>query len=167
MINEQKKQSKKIIIGVLAVFFVPMIMAMILFYFHNYFHLAKTNRGQLLQPVLNNTALYKKIAGSQPRWIILHSMDKSCDTTCLALKDTLQQVRMALGKASQRVVVETMSYAEFLKFFPQTKKNKALLITGIYLIDPAANVLMFYPNKTDPMDILRDLKHLLEVSQIG
>jgi hypothetical protein len=38
---------------------------------------------------------------------------------------------------------------------------------SIYLVDPIGNVFMYYPDATNPMNILKDLKHVLGVSQIG
>ena len=37
----------------------------------------------------------------------------------------------------------------------------------IYLVDPLGNLFMYYADTTDPMNVLKDLKRVLEVSQIG
>ena len=38
---------------------------------------------------------------------------------------------------------------------------------GIYIIDPLGNLVFFYPVDAPPEDVLKDLKRLLKVSQIG
>lgn len=39
--------------------------------------------------------------------------------------------------------------------------------TGLFLVDPLRNVMMYYPADADPSGMRKDLKRLLQVSQIG
>jgi hypothetical protein len=38
---------------------------------------------------------------------------------------------------------------------------------GIYLVDPLANLVMYFPPDLEPRDIVDDIKHLLRLSRIG
>jgi hypothetical protein len=38
---------------------------------------------------------------------------------------------------------------------------------GVYLIDPLGNLVMYFPPDLDPKDAVRDIKHLLKLSNIG
>jgi hypothetical protein len=54
--------------------------------------------------------------------------------------------------------------------FTQTQKTtKSLAFSPgtLYLIDPLGNIMMYYPQNIAPKGILKDLEHLLKVSQIG
>jgi hypothetical protein len=86
------------------------------------------------------------------------------------MRHNLRQVKLALGKNSLRVNVTFIDAPvpkEWIKAFGLRYKNKFSVSDKIYLMDPEGNILMYYPSHTDPMNILKDLKHLLEVSQIG
>ena len=47
------------------------------------------------------------------------------------------------------------------------KEDKQLLKSKIYLVDPLGNGFMYYSATVNPLDILKDLKQVLKVSQIG
>lgn len=38
---------------------------------------------------------------------------------------------------------------------------------GIYLLDPHANLVMYFPPELDPRHVVDDVKHLLKLSRIG
>jgi hypothetical protein len=38
---------------------------------------------------------------------------------------------------------------------------------GIYLIDPLANLVMYFPPDLGPRELVDDVKHLLRLSRIG
>lgn len=40
-------------------------------------------------------------------------------------------------------------------------------VNGLFLVDPLRNVMMYYPPDADPSGMRKDLKRLLQVSQIG
>ena len=51
--------------------------------------------------------------------------------------------------------------------FKQQGNQNFVVSHKIYLIDPIGNLFMYYPDDTNPMNVLKDLKRVLEVSQIG
>lgn len=164
----------------LSVFFVPLIASWILFYFHNDFHLGTTNHGTLVNPAQPSEDL--ALANSTTKqWQIVY-VPKGCgDEKRMYL---LHQLRLVLGKDSHRVtltVVADQSCAaedahDFRKVifsdaqYQNLQKSLASNETStdkIYLMDPIGNIFMYYGSNTDPMNILRDLQKVLEVSQIG
>jgi cytochrome oxidase Cu insertion factor (SCO1/SenC/PrrC family) len=101
---------------------------------------------------------------------------------------TLHQLRIALGKDRNRVnlalIVDQQCQIKDIHDFSKyvlTEQQYTLLQSNlsqagdknfvandkIYLIDPLGNLFMYYTNTTNPMNILKDLKKVLEVSQIG
>lgn len=136
---------------VVMLFFLPMIASWVLYHYHDYFQLKTTNHGTLIEPPVNEPSFQK-----EKIWRIIYVNSGSCDVLCQKRNFMLHQVQKALGKDSERVKILLAD-----KPFNQMQSGK------IYLVDPAANIFMYYPDSTDPMNILKDLKKVLEVSQIG
>jgi hypothetical protein len=49
----------------------------------------------------------------------------------------------------------------------EKKRPMDLVSGGIYLFDPLANLVMYFPPDLDPRDMVDDIKHLLKLSRIG
>lgn len=119
------------------------------------------------------------------KWILLYAGPSTCSTTCKKTLYQLQQIHIATGKDQSRVLrvqltfdtpsfkapgmlnlsVKEQEFAEFIKNLPI--KMLALSRGAIYLVDPLGNVILSYTLDANPSGILKDLKHLLGVSQIG
>jgi len=156
------KQSKLSLYGLLAVFVLPMLFAIFLFYSHNYFHLPTLNHGDLISPP-NKMLLsdYQKLNqnNSRNRWLVVF-VAEICDERCQIMYHQLLQVQKALGANRERIAIIKIINSK-------NSTNKYFNLQQVYLVDPAGNVFMKYPVNTDPLNILQDLKKLLEVSQIG
>lgn len=178
------------LIFVMIVFIVPAIVGTLLYHFHDYFNFKTTNRGTLLTPPMQVQYLYSGLEdGDQKKWRIIHVSGGECAAECQKINFQLGQVQKALGKNHNRVALVFIDgqYQPLKKFqeeFAQqinsnpsaTRKsitNKGVPVSNneiyykIYLVDPLGNLFMYYPETTDPMNILKDLKKVLEVSQIG
>lgn len=131
----------------LLVFIVPMIASYILFQYHGKFSLKTTNHGQLVSPPILTEFLNK--------WQILYV----CDAHCEKVFNSLEQIKKALGKDSQRIQVQQKKLVEM--------QINALQQNKIYLIDPRGNLFMYYDDAENPMNILKDLKKVMGASQIG
>lgn len=136
----------------LLIFIVPMFVSWYLYHNHQQFHFKTTNRGTLINPVFQYTALN----GNEKTWKIFYVSQNNCDSQCENTQHTLLQLQKALGKDRNRIAVKSSNQS--VNHFARDR---------IYLIDPIGNVFMYYPANTDPMNILKDMKHVLEVSQIG
>jgi hypothetical protein len=153
----------------LAVFILPVIFSSVLFHYHDYFHFKTKNHGNLVNPPINADYLYT--ASQQKKWRIVYINGGTCDPACADISKQLTQVKKALGKDEPRVDVLLLkgnAYYEPLTIaFQQHTKNNFNVKNKIYLVDPQGNLFMYYESNTNPMDVLKDLKHILGVSQIG
>jgi hypothetical protein len=119
---------------------------------------------------------------------LLYVAPGECTTLCKKNMYQLQQIHIATGKDQSRVLRVNLSFnrnksaplefpgilhliankqqfANFIVSLPT--KTLALSVGAIYLVDPLGNVLMSYALDANPAGLLKDLKHLLGVSQIG
>ena len=125
-------------------------------------------------------------------WILIHiGSATECDASCQAALYAMRQVRLALGKDMGRVktlllldgfpdaglrqwlavdhpamtvgVADTTTRTELGNAFGSTEAGGK----WIYLLDPLGNLLMRYPVAIEPRGILKDLKRLLGLSNIG
>lgn len=129
------------------------------------------------------------------KWLLLYTGPNNCSALCKKNLYQLQQIHIATGKDQSRVLrvrlsfditrpgrpygpprpaggegitnlmVDKQEFSEFINNLPT--KMLALSIGAIYLVDPLGNVMLSYTLDANPSGILKDLKHLLGVSQIG
>lgn len=161
MRNKLKFKNVLKLSGLLAIFILPMLFAIVIFYGHSIFHFSQLNHGQLISPPIQlSTTTYNELNQSNVshRWLVVQVVEK-CDVSCQKMQHQLLQVQKALGNHRERVLVIQVKKVPFL--------NSNSLTHGVYLIDPMGNIFMSYPISVDPYYILEDLKKLLEVSQIG
>jgi cytochrome oxidase Cu insertion factor (SCO1/SenC/PrrC family) len=123
------------------------------------------------------------------RWIFLYAGGESCDQGCEEKLHQIRQIRTLLNEKRSRVLrvylapdaaalsaAHTQLAAENpdLAFITDEAAQGALREffapqqpQALYLIDPLGNWLMVYDGKADSRGILKDIKRLLRVSQIG
>ncbi|MGY6215930.1 SCO family protein [Methylolobus aquaticus] len=140
----------------------------------------------LLRPVGPDAAPLDALKG---RWILLQVEGPSgCGIPCQNSLQMTRQIRLLLNKDIVRVrrllltavpnrkPVEGLQEDTDLQYggLPDELRKKLTAIVGhepddgtVILIDPFANVMMWYAPDFDPHGVLRDLKHLLRYSQIG
>ena len=165
-----------------SIFVVPMIIGWVLFHYHSYFVFKTTNHGTLLTPPVSIENIVLN-SGAEKKWQIVF-LAKDCEETETEnMMHTLHQIQKALGKNSDRssliLGTQKLCNADYSSYFHKLSVEqygalKSLLQTknlqtsdSIYLVDPIGNVFMYYSVASDPMFILKDLNHVLEVSQIG
>jgi hypothetical protein len=161
----QPNHSRKPMYILLALFIVPMLLSWVLFHYHQYFNFKTVNHGHLLNPAINIGSLQLPKTNG---WRILHIDKGSCDTECIIINASLAQVQKALGKDQERVSVVTLNgQSPVLTRLAIENSRLPPLQNKIYLVDPLDNVFMYYADNVNQMDVLKDLKRILEVSQIG
>jgi cytochrome oxidase Cu insertion factor (SCO1/SenC/PrrC family) len=130
------------------------------------------------------------------RWTLLLVGPSACDAACARLLYDTRQVRTALGKniprvrrlyvATDRMELEALqalqarehpdlvlAVAEGAEVYALERQfsidgRSPLRNAGdIYLLDPHGNWLMYYTPEDPPQDLLKDLKKLLRLSNIG
>jgi len=150
-------KSNKPFVYLLFIFVAPLLLSWLLFYYHQYFTFNTTNHGELIRPSLKISQI-SSLSANAHTWKIIHVEPLRCGQTCQHVNFQLGQIKKALGKDGSRVDVISFPHDAAL----HAQKNEA-----IYLSDPIGNVFMSYADTTNPMYVLKDLKKVLEVSQIG
>lgn len=172
MISQPNPRSRSKFYLVISIFLLPMLISWILYFFHEHIHFKKLNHGKFISPPIHADFLHAKSSPNTPKvWHLVHIDSGNCDTTCQKITYQLNQVRKVLGKDQDRLNIlslhaHTAEVTQLQQLFQQ--KNLTLTVDNkIYLIDPLDNLFMYYADTAKPMDILKDLKRVLEVSQIG
>ena len=123
------------------------------------------------------------------KWRLVYVAANGCDDHCRAVLAVARQVRLAQGKERDRVARSLLVLAPpapaavpaetDLTVLHAAPADVAALRTafqapadggaanGLFLVDPLHNVMMYYPPDADPSGMRKDLKRLLQVSQIG
>ena len=124
------------------------------------------------------------------KWRMLFVVGKDCNDACNKGLYHMRQVNIALGKNQDRfqhmiIHAEAMSQGlaklvateyqasihayssreTLLKMFSAIQTE--LPSSSIYVMDPIGNIMMKFDPEVSPKLILKDLNHLLKVSQIG
>lgn len=174
-----------------AVFFSPLLLAAWLYYSGESAQPeGRANHGALLEPIINlrdslpDSSLYEHTG---ERWLLVYKNAGDCDAACRQGLYTIRQTRLMLGKEMDRVQriflhgetpPDTVFLAdehqglislreERLSEQLEQKKPKSLAAGGYFLIDPHANLVMYFQPDIDPGDMVDDIKRLLKLSRIG
>lgn len=175
-------------VGLAVVFIIPIVLAKIALD-NNWFNRGATNKGELLQPVVEFEPLLK---GQQPRWRLLYAVPNSCTEECKNAIYSIHQVWLALGRETDRAEIAVLlseqsdaATAKELRADPNihtidvaTAELHQVLdesaLENIYLVDTLNNAMLRYPVQEDRQeavmksrDILADVKKLLKLSKIG
>jgi hypothetical protein len=168
--------------ALMLIFIVPALMSWLLFRYHDNFQFKTTNLGTLVRPAVVENDLAIATPADQ-KWQIVYA-PRVCDDAASKKMFVLHQLHTALGKDQDRVSMTLllngnceMPAHDFrkLKFTPEqiwhlenVLSNTSLATADqIYLLDPLGNLFMYYSGDVNPMHVLKDIKKVLEVSQIG
>lgn len=167
----------------MAVFVVPVLISWLLFYYHDLFQFKTTNRGTLITPAIFVAGF--QLGSDSKKWQIVYAPQDCSGSHFEKVTFTLHQLRQALGKDYKRVVLTLLVGkncqiedahdfrllqldAQQLLVWQEKFQQPGFDVWGkIYLVDPMNNLFMYYPSDVDAMSILKDMKKVLEVSQIG
>ncbi|QJR80857.1 hypothetical protein CA267_008725 [Alteromonas pelagimontana] len=186
--NRTEGSKKMFMLALIGVFVLPVVLAKIALDY-NWFDRGSTNKGELIQPVLN---LAPVLNAQPPKWRLVYTVPAQCDAACENAIYSIHQVWLALGKESDR--------AEATVFLTE-KSDRAMVSTlltnnnihtlqaseqqihetlnnefknKIFLVDTLNNAMLRYEvhnNKQQAVmasrDILADVKKLLKLSRIG
>ncbi|MEI6191710.1 MAG: hypothetical protein WCP13_01345 [Nitrosomonadaceae bacterium] len=120
------------------------------------------------------------------KWVLLVIDSGVCEESCRKKLYYMRQVRLSQKTEMQRIervllidddrIPEINIEKEFKGTWLINAKNNKLLGAipakvsqhdHIYVIDPLGNLMMRFPKDVDPSLMLKDLKRLLKISQIG
>jgi hypothetical protein len=153
-----------------------------------------TNQGELILPPVqaSEAGIDHKALFDGDLWILVIPVGSSCDAGCVEALYLSRQVKIALGKESnriERVVLSSASSltAEFVALLSDEHQYAQLVFNSgppindlispvlgrtpmgsyILLMDPNGNIMMFYTLEKAGKPMLKDIKLLLKASNIG
>jgi len=197
MTDTQTRRGRRLFLVLAVLFFAPVISAYLFYFvFPDWQPEGKTHHGQLIAPARPLPELVLRDAQGQPigtsafhgKWSLLYLGGEQCPKSCQDKLFEMRQIRTLLNQDRGRVqrvyaapsdgaltaaraalkaeVHPDLVYLDVsgsgLREFLQPQDADA-----VYLLDPHANWLMVYPAVGDYQGILKDLKKLLRLSQIG
>jgi hypothetical protein len=166
-------KSKRYIISVLLfISLTPVIFSWVTYLYSGRFHWATSNHGVLLNPPLTISFLKHDNGPWQVVYRPAHCPGKNASQ----ILKNLESVRQIQGENQKRVGLTLLLDEPCdipVHSFRQLKLNRQQMTSlqlqpgQIYLVDPLNNVFMSYADNVNPMDIFKDLKRVLNASQIG
>ena len=184
-------RSRLVLIGFLAVFAVPPVLALIFYAgFGSWFSPGGVNRGVLLDPprpappdtlVLTNGAVLSERFLDR-RWTLVYLAADGCKGACETDLKAMRQAHRALGRNQDRVqrllLLPAASPAPAETDHPMARVTPAwarvlygdereggMQHAGIWLVDPRRFVISRFPSGTGPRAIKHDLDRLLKLSK--
>lgn len=180
--SAKNKASKRTLLLMVAVFVIPVVLAKLALE-NDWFTKAATNKGQLLSPTIDMTAV---LQNAEPKWRLLYVMPERCDAVCENALFSINQVWLALGKESDRAEALVLSTEQSdqsalaaLSDYPNVATQvitapTSLATNSVYIVDTQNNAMLFYQIKHERQDavmesrnMLADMRKLLKLSRIG
>lgn len=185
--SDEVKQSRRTMISLFAIGLVPVIVAWTVYnFFPDLLPESKTNVGTLISPPVSHETA--DIVLGERKWSLVMPVGTDCNEDCQQRFYFARQVNVALGKNSdrvQRIVVSegdtglnaiTDEYPDLIRVAASMAQFRTAFknvveepVSGnyIYLMDPNGNIMMFYTLEEAGKPMLKDIKHLLKISNIG
>lgn len=177
----------------LAVFIGPLLVAIVMYTMRDYLPIGKpVSRGELIHPAqpIKNIKLQLSqneilgLSDLKGKWTYLLYSPGSCGLECEASLFKLRQTRTATGRESSRVQsavliqperidanivsrYQRVFVGELINLELEDGLNQKLESGFIYLIDPNGNMMMKYDQSVTSKGMLKDIKKLLNISNIG
>lgn len=189
-------QGRGALIGLAALFFVPLLGAFWLYYIGGWRPAGSTNYGELISPVVTLVppALYD-LDGQvttdeifKEKWSLVHVADGACNSDCRNALWTIRQTRLLLAEDMDRVQRIFIASGDCCdrEFLDQEHAGLTVLrasgesaqqwlqnfpatepVPYIYIVDPLGNLMMRFDSRENPKGLLSDLEKLLKLSHIG
>ena len=173
--------NRRSLVVLFAIGFVPLFIAWIVFfYFPQLMPTGTTNEGQLISPPIHASDI--GLDGQLGEWTLIVPVGAECDADCEERLYLARQVNTALGKNAPRVkrlalwtegsgpAASVQANYPDMAAMPLAEDvliNKLGELNRIYLMDPLGNIFMVYTIDKAGKPMLKDMKHLLKISNIG
>lgn len=147
-----------------AVGVVPMLIAMMMYFFGVMLPADRTHTGELLQGEhLHSWQLRSADNSNKPQWQLLLTTPQDCLQNCDHWWQVLDKVHTALGKDQGRVLLARIESSHSELSQPDFNRLGA----AVWIADPKGNLVLRYSLDEQPKQVLKDLRKLLKVSRIG
>ncbi|MBL6690179.1 MAG: hypothetical protein ISP91_07285 [Pseudomonadales bacterium] len=181
---DELRASRIKLLTLIAIAFVPIFIAYIAYFqFPAIAPSGTTNQGQLVWPVVDGNGIDPMLAELE-NWALIQPLADDCAEDCRQMMYLSRQVVTGLGKNTdrvQRVLLSESSLPEELASHVSVEHKDALVIEAdtslfqnitrlepvLFLMDPNGNIMMYYSLDKAGKPMLKDLKHLLKISNIG
>lgn len=180
----QTRRGRSALVGLAALFFLPLAGAFWLYYAGGWRPAGSTNNGELIMPARPLPAA-ETLRG---KWTLVYVGDGACAADCRQALWTMRQTRLLLAEDMDRVqrvfLAETgccdrpflgREHPGLRVVTPDDPAAKAWLgefprASGrefLYIVDPLGNLMMRFDLAQDPKGLKSDLEKLLKLSHIG
>lgn len=182
--QSQLRGGRGALIGLAALFFLPVAGAFWLYYGGGWRPAGSTNHGELISPARPLPAA----DALRGKWTMLYVGDGSCPEACRQALWTMRQTRLLLAEDMDRVqrvflaeanccdrafldrehaglrivTPEDPAAQAWIGQFPRTPGRQFL-----YIIDPLGNLMMRFDLAMNPKGLKEDIDKLLKLSHIG
>lgn len=173
--------NRRSLVALFGIGFFPLVISWIIFfYFPQLMPSSTTNEGDLITPPVHASEL--GIESQIGEWTLVMPVGNSCESACMERLYLARQVNVALGKEAPRVHRLLISTSPTLNLDAITAEYPDLAIANaemttiearlglegqIFLMDPLGNIFMVYSQEKAGKPMLKDIKHLLKISNIG
>ena len=181
----QRRRGRLQLILILAVVIGPMILASAMYQWRFWVPETRSYHGELIGT--GQTRADLGVVGSEEtRWQLLVTVPEVCDSACKELIFLARQVHIGLnrdvGRAAHGLATAQPLTADYdgqlRREYPQLSRYQLQLpaygeIAGkasgaqLWIVDPRGNLVLRYDASSKGKAILKDLRHLLKISQIG
>ena len=181
---EQVKLSRAKLLTLMAIAFVPIFISILAFqFFPEWRPDGTTNRGELIMPPVQAGDISEDLMRYEG-WVLLQPVTGQCDTDCQQMIYLSRQVVIALGREAGRVeralIAPNGIDAGLQQLISQEHADLSVLSVDrsrldqvsaqsplLFLMDPNGNIMMYFTLEKAGKPMLKDIKHLLKLSNIG
>ncbi len=179
-------RSRRMLLLLVAMFFLPIAAAFVLYYGTGWRPAGGSNHGELLQPIRQLPADAAPLLG---KWTLFYVGDGSCGEDCRHALWVARQTRLSVNRDMQADWSGAVRHTQLLRpGLPQqgtrgdpgvrhwrvraekpaagpaaARRSRQRLVHR----DPLGNIVMRFDARVDPHGLLDDLKKLLKLSHIG